>query len=139
MDLETIKFFKFPSTKGLKGKQKFARKYTNSDGTQDVYTDPKFLTTEEIASMIREQAEMGKKIQEKEIDADYFKIETQNSRRVNSPKNLNLYCNAVEVLRLRNVLLRLVAETKELELIYHKQRKRVGRDSYKLRFNDPVK
>ena len=139
MDLETIKFFKFPSAKGLKSKQKITRKYTNSDGTQDVYTDTKFLTTEEIASMIREQVEMDRKIQEKEIDADYFKIEAQNSRRINSPKNLYLYCNSMELIRLRNVLLRLVAETKELELIYHKQRKRVGRDSYKLRFNDSIK
>lgn len=42
----------------------------------------------------------------------------------------------MEVLRLRNVLLRQVTETKELEMIYHKQRKTVGRESYKLRFND---
>jgi hypothetical protein len=42
----------------------------------------------------------------------------------------------MEVMRLRNVLLRLVAETKELERIYHSQRKLIGRESYKMRFND---
>jgi hypothetical protein len=139
LDLETIKFFKFPNTKGLKSKQKFNRRYTNDDGTQDIYTDSKFLTTEEISNLIKEQAEQDKKIQDLDTNADYFKIESQSSRRINSPKNLYFYCNVLELIRLRNVLLRLVAETKELELIYHKQRKKVGRESYKLRFSDPVK
>jgi hypothetical protein len=44
----------------------------------------------------------------------------------------------MEVSRLRNVLIRLVAETKELEMIYHKQRKKVGREVYKLRFKDGI-
>lgn len=144
LDLETIKFFKFPSSKGVKAKNRISR--TNTDGSAgDPYTDTKFLTTEEMANLIQEQADQGKftilknldrRQTEKEISADYFKIESQNSRRINSIKNLNLYCNLMEVIRLRNVLLRQVAETKELEMIYHKQRKTVGRESYKLRFND---
>lgn len=91
LDLETIKFFKFPSSKGMKMKQRFNRKYNEEDGQGDPYTDTKFLTTEEIANMIKEQAERDRKQTEKEISADYFKIETQNSRRVNSPKGLFLY------------------------------------------------
>ena len=139
LDLETIKFFKFPSSRGMKMKQRFNRKYNEEDGQGDPYTDTKFLTTEEIANMIKEQAERDRKQTEKEISADYFKIETQNSRRVNSPKGLFLYWNILELIRLRSVLIRLITETKELELIYHKQRKRVGRESYKLRFSDQVR
>lgn len=138
MDLETIKFFKFPSSKASKFKQRF-RKQTGEEVVEDKFHDTKFLTTEEMAIMIQEQAEEDRRQTEKEISADYFKIETQSSRRVNSPKNLYLYCNLMELLRLRNVLLRLLAETKELEMIYHKQRKKVGREAYRLRFGDPVK
>lgn len=138
LDLETIKFFKFPSSRGLKAR-KYGRKHTNDDGKTDPYTDTKFFTTEEMANMIQMQAEQDKKQTEKDISADYFKVETQNSRRINSPKNLYLYCNLMELLRLRNVLLRLVSETKELEMIYHKQRKIVGRDAYKIRFGDQVR
>lgn len=55
LDLETIKFFKFPMSKGIKSKQqRFSRKLEDGDTS---YNDTKFLTTEEIANMIREQAE----------------------------------------------------------------------------------
>jgi len=138
LDLETIKFFKFPTSKNLKSR-KFGRKLSNEDGGENPYTDTKFLTTEEMANMIQQQAELDKKQTEQDISAEYFKVEAQNSRRINSPKGLILYCNAMELLRLRNVLLRLVAETKELEMVYHNQRKVVGRDSYRLRFSDQVK
>lgn len=91
LDLETIKFYKFPSSKGLKSKLKFGRKQTNDDENTDAYNDTKFFTTEEMAMMIQDQTEQDKKQTEKEISADYFKIESQSSRRVNSPKNLYLY------------------------------------------------
>ena len=43
LDLETIKFYKFPSSKGMKMKQRFNRKYNEEDGQGDSYTDTKFL------------------------------------------------------------------------------------------------
>ena len=44
----------------MKMKQRFNRKYNEADGQGDSYTDTKFITTEEIANMIKEQAERDK-------------------------------------------------------------------------------
>ena len=83
LDLETIKFFKFPTAKGMRGRYRSGR---NNSANGDTYTDTKFFTTEEMASLIQEQADEDKKLTEKEVSADYFKIESQNSRRINSIK-----------------------------------------------------
>ena len=88
LDLETIKFFKFPSSKGIRIRHRHAR--NNSSGG-DTFTDPKFFTTEEMTNLIQEQANQNENQNMNEISADYFQIDTSKTRRINSIKNVFLY------------------------------------------------
>ena len=57
-------------------------------------------------------------------------------RKINIPSLLTMYCNAMEMLRLRQELIYAVSETQLLTDVYENQCKMVNRQNFRVMFND---
>jgi hypothetical protein len=69
----------------------------------------------------------------------YFSNLKEYMRKVNVPLMLNLYCNSVELLRLRQELIQSMSESMVLQEIYEAQAKLINRPNFRPFFTDSVK
>lgn len=60
-------------------------------------------------------------------------------RKINVPQGLTLYCNTIEMLRLREELIAALSESMVLQEIYEAQAKLVNRPNFRPFFTDSVK
>lgn len=122
LDIETINFFEFQQ---LSREQ---NKYTQKD-----------------INYLKEEMETSVKVADQHSKVNtaayqrFFPTLKEYMRKINTPTMLTLYCNSIELLRLRQELLHAISETVLLSEVYENQCKYVNRQNYKVQFSDQIK
>ena len=123
LDIETINFFDFPAT--TKENNPYLRKDANSYLKEDMETSVKVADQNSKQNVAAYQR--------------FFPTLKEYMRKVNTPSMLTLYCNSMEMLRLRHLLLHAISESVLLAEVYEALCKQVNRQNYKVQFSDQIK
>lgn len=125
LDIDTIAHFDFPIL------PKEQNLYLKKD-PQPAQFQQEF---EQAVKIAESNSKQGGQIQQ----SRYFSQLKEFMRKVNAPLMLNMYCNSVEVMRLRQELITCLSETMVLTEIFEAQGKLVNRPNFKPFFADQVK
>ena len=122
LDIDTVAHFDFPS----------------QPKEQSIYLRKQEQLQMEFEVAVRLAAENQAK-QSNTAQSRYFSNLKELMRKINVPSMLYLYCNSVEMLRLRQELIQAMSESMVLQEIYDSQAKLVNRPNFKAFFTDTVK
>lgn len=121
LDIDTVAHFDFPEL------SKDQNLFKNRENMLSL----DFLAASKIAENNSKQTNVA--------TSRYFSNIQDLMRKVNIPKMVELYCNSVEMLRLRQELIQAMSESMVLQEIYEGQAKLVNRPNFKAFFTDSVK
>ena len=124
LDLDTIAHFDFPQI--AKDKNQYLRSQLDKPTVHQDF---------DVAVKIAENNSKTSTA----AQSRYFSQLKEYMRKVHCPSMLHLYCNTVELLRLRQELMTAMSESKVLQEIYEAQGKFVNRPNFKPFFTDQVK